>query len=108
MPSNQQVLIEGKGTVTLRPADHIATGGEGSIYKVGDLAVKMYLDPARMRQTGLPEKVKLLAGLQHPYVVAPRGLVLDSRSEPVGHYLPFVSAAHALSLVFTNDFWSKE
>ena len=38
-----QVILEGKGPVTLRPADHIATGGEGSIYKVAGMAIKMYL-----------------------------------------------------------------
>lgn len=103
-----QVTLEGKGPVTLRPGDHIATGGEGSIYRVGDLAVKMYLDPERQRNAGLPEKIKLLSKLQHPYVVAPRGLVLNSTAEPVGHYLPFVDKGHALSMVFTNEFWTKE
>lgn len=94
--------------MTLRPSDHIATGGEGSIYRVGDLAVKMYLDPQRQRNAGLPDKIKLLSSLQHPYVVAPRGLVLNSTAEPVGHYLPFVDKGHALSMVFTNEFWTKE
>jgi hypothetical protein len=103
-----QVTLEGKGTVTLRPNDHIATGGEGSIYRVGDLAVKVYLDPDKMRATGLPEKVKLLSTLTHPYVVGPRGMALNSHSEPVGHYLPFVDNGHALSMVFTNEFWAKE
>lgn len=108
MTSNIQVTLEGKGPVTLRPNDHIATGGEGSIYRVGDLAVKMYLDPQRQRHAGLPDKIKLLSVLQHPYVVAPRGLVLNSVAEPVGHYLPFVDKGHVLSMVFTNEFWAKE
>lgn len=103
-----QVTLEGKGPVALRPNDHIATGGEGSIYRVGDLAVKIYLDPDKMRQAGLPEKVKLLSTLTHPYVVGPRGMALNAKSEPVGHYLPFVDHAHALSMVFTNEFWGKE
>lgn len=103
-----QVTLEGKGAVTLRPNDHIATGGEGSIYRVGDLAVKMYLDPQHQRNAGLPDKIKLLSQLQHPYVVAPRGLVLNATAEPVGHYLPFVDKGHALSMVFTNEFWTKE
>ena len=103
-----QVTLEGKGPVTLRPNDHIATGGEGSIYRVGDLAVKIYLDPDKMRNAGLPEKVKLLSTLTHPFVVGPRGMALNSHSEPVGHYLSFVDHGHALSMVFTNEFWAKE
>lgn len=103
-----QVTLEGKGTVTLRPGDHIATGGEGSIYKIGNFAVKMYLDPVRMQQAGMPEKIKLLAALTHRTIVAPTGVVLNQANQPVGHYLPFVEKGHALSLVFTNDFWSKE
>jgi hypothetical protein len=103
-----KVTLEGKGPATLRPADHIATGGEGSIYRLGNLAVKMYLDPLKMRQAGLPDKIKLLAKLAHPYIVGPRGLVLDQAGEAVGHYLPFVEKGHPLSLVFTNDFWSRE
>lgn len=106
--TTSKVTLEGKGPVTLRPSDHIATGGEGSIYKIGDCAVKMYLDPLRMRQLGLPEKIKRLAKLVHPFVVAPRGLVLDERSEVVGHYLPFVSGGQALSIVFTKTFWDAQ
>ncbi len=108
MTGNMQVVLEGKGPVTLRPNDHVATGGEGSIYKVGGLAVKMYLDPLKMRQAGLPDKINLLSRLVHPFVVGPRGLVLNSASEAVGHYLPFVENGKPLSMVFTNEFWTKE
>lgn len=102
-----RVTLEGKGPVTLRPSDHIATGGEGSIYRVGDMAVKIYLDPERQRAVGMPEKIKLLAGLQHPTIVAPKGLVLTPTGDPIGHYLPFITDGTALSLVFTNEFWTK-
>lgn len=103
-----QVVLDGKGAVTLRPNDHIATGGEGSIYRVGDLAVKMYLEPDKMRAAGMPEKIKALAGLVHRFVVGPRGLVLNATADPIGHYLPFVGNGHPLSMVFTNEFWTQE
>lgn len=108
MTSPLKVTLEGKGPVTLRPSDHIATGGEGSIYKIGDLAVKIYLDPKKMQSAGMPEKVKALSALNHPYVVGPRGMALTATGDPVGHYLPFVDKAHALSMVFTNEFWKQE
>ena len=104
---NTQVILEGKGPAVLRPNDHIATGGEGSIYRVANLAVKIYLDPAKQRAAGLPEKIKLLSSFDHPYIAAPKGVVLNQAHEPIGHYLPFVEG-HALSLVFTKDFWLKE
>jgi hypothetical protein len=104
---SNQVVLEGKGLVTLRPTDHLATGGEGSIYRISDSVVKIYLDPAKMRQQGIPDKLKLLAGLKHPYVVAPQGLALSPKGDPVGYYMPYAEG-HPLSRVFTNDFWQKE
>lgn len=92
----QTVTIEGKGPVTLRASDHIATGGEGSIYKIGNLAIKIYLDPKAMRAAGMPEKVKALTAIKHPYIVAPEGIVTDAAANPVGHFLPFVEKAHPL------------
>ncbi len=103
-----QVVLDGKGPVTLRPNDHIATGGEGSIYRVGDLAVKIYLEPELMRAAGMPDKIAALSGLVHRFVVGPRGLVLDAKAQPIGHYLPFVDNGHPLSLVFTNEFWGQQ
>ena len=105
---NLSVVLEGKGPVTLRPSDHIATGGQGSVYKVAGKAVKLYLRPAEALASGLPDKIRLLSRLSHPFVNAPEGLVVDSHASPIGHYLPFIDNGHALSLVFTNDFWNKE
>ncbi|MBP9821865.1 MAG: hypothetical protein KBC81_00215 [Candidatus Pacebacteria bacterium] len=104
---NTQVVLEGRGTVTIRPSDHIATGGEGSIYRVGDSVVKMYLDPKEMRQKGIPDKLKILSGFNHSYVVSPRGLVFSLAGDPVGFYMPYVDG-DPLSRVFTNEFWQKE
>src|SRR6185369_11420607 len=110
--SNIQVILEGRGPVTLRPVDHVATGGEGSIYRISDLAVKLYLDPKKMIERGVPERAKRLATLlAHPYIVTPKGLALSPKGDPVGHYLSYVEdppAAHPLSRVFTNDFWQSE
>jgi hypothetical protein len=98
--------------VTLRPSDHIATGGEGSIYRVSDLVVKLYLDPEKMKRRGTPEKIrKLSALLRHPYIVTPLGIATTGAGDPVGHYLSYVEdppVGHPLSRVFTNDFYQQE
>lgn len=107
-----QVILEGRGPVTLRPSDHVATGGEGAIYRISDMAVKLYLDPATMKSRGVPDRVKKISTLlKHPYIVAPLGLAVTAAGEIVGHYLPYVEdppIAHPLSRVFTNDFYQSE
>lgn len=104
---NKNVVLEGKGPVTLRDSNYVASGGEGVIYRLGDLVVKIYHEPLEMRQKGMPDKVRLLSSLSHRFVVAPQGLVLGSSGEPVGHFLPFIDG-HPLSRMFTNDFWQQE
>jgi hypothetical protein len=105
--SNLKVTLEGRGTLVLRPGDHIATGGEGSVYRAGDMVVKVYTDPVRMRRDDMAGKIKLLSGMTHPFVVAPQGLVLGQGGEPLGYYMPFVSG-EPLTRVFTNDFRTRE
>lgn len=104
---NMQVILEGKGPVTLRQSDHVATGGEGLIYKISDMVVKIYHQPEVARKRGMPEKIRLLSAIKHPYVSSPVGLVTNSAGESVGHYLRYVDG-HPLARVFTNDFWQRE
>ena len=104
----QKVVLDGRGPLTLREADHINTGGEGVIYRAHDTVVKIYFDPEKMRRDGIPEKVRVLAQLRHPYLVVPEGIVLDANGRtPIGIYLPFVEGEH-LPPVFTNAFRTRE
>jgi hypothetical protein len=98
-----KVELEGRGILTLNPNDHIATGGEGSVYRKGDTIIKLYSDPDKMVRDGMPKKIKLLSALQHDYIVAPRGLVLDAQGMPIGYYMSYAEG-EPLSRVFTNDF----
>jgi hypothetical protein len=106
------VELEGKGTVVLRPSDHIATGGEGAIYRAGDMVVKIYLHPEEMKKRGTPDKVRgMAAKLAHPYIVTPLGMALSEKGEVVGHYLQYVEGppeGQPLPLLFTNDFRKAE
>lgn len=97
------VVLEGKGQVTLSANAHVATGGEGSIYRIGDIGIKIYLDQDKIRREGLTEKVKLLAQIRHPYIVAPQGLVTSTAGVPIGFHMPFAEGA-SLPPLFTNDF----
>lgn len=105
--ANIQVVLEGKGPVTLRDSNYVATGGEGTIYRISDSVVKIYHKPEEARRRGMADKIRLLAGIKHPYISSPTGLVTNPVGEHVGHYLPFVDG-HPLARVFTNEFWQRE
>jgi hypothetical protein len=106
MKLNRRIEVElvGRGKAALGPNDHLATGGEASVYRLAGSVIKLYTDPSKMRQVGMIEKLDILASFAHPDIVAPRGLVLDKRGEPLGYYMDFVDGGEALSRVFTNDF----
>ncbi len=103
---NTQVVLEGKGLLTLRQNDYLATGGEGTVYKVNDVAIKLYTDPDKMMRDDIPQKIKKLSTFVHPYISVPRGLVLFS-GKPIGFYMSFAEG-EPLSRVFTNDFRTRE
>lgn len=103
-----QATLSGRGLVTLRPSDHIATGGEGSIYRIGkDTVAKIFSNPKEMQRLGMPDKIRELKVLRSPYVVSPIDLILSENHEPIGYYMSYVEG-HPLSRVFTNDFWNQE
>jgi hypothetical protein len=99
---NTAVLLVGRGALTIRPNDHVATGGEGSIYRVADTIIKLYTDPDKMRREGIADKILLLAPLSSERIIAPQGLVLI-KGQPRGYYMS-VADGDPLSLFFTNDY----
>ncbi len=107
MRGNIEVVLANRGALTLRPADHVATGGEGSIYRAKNTIIKLYTDPRKMNQDGMVEKIKLLSAIKHPFIVSPTGLVNNNAGTPVGFYMPF-SEGEPLPRVFTNDWRKRE
>ncbi len=99
--------LVGRGPLTLRPSNYVATGGEGSVYKAGQTIIKLYTDTAKMRRDGMPEKIRMLSHVKHPYIVAPQGVVNNDRGEPIGFYMPYVEG-EPLARVFTSAFWHRE
>lgn len=99
----KKVSLEGRGTLTLSASHYVTSGGEGAIYRVGNDIIKIYADPEKMRRDGMIEKIRLLSAIQHPFIVAPRGIVTVSSGEPIGYHMPF-ALGEPLPRVFTNDF----
>lgn len=103
---NFHVTLEGHGKATFRQSDHVATGGEGSVYRLGDFAIKIYTDPLKMQKDDMADKIRALTALKHSYIVAPEGLVLDSHGMPVGLYMPYVEG-EPFPRVFTNAYRTR-
>jgi hypothetical protein len=96
------VELVGQGRVKLSPTDHLATGGEGKVFRLGNFVIKLYHNPSKMIHEGSADKLSLLAGLQHPFLIAPRGLVLDDHGIPLGWYMDYIDG-EPLARAFTND-----
>lgn len=103
----RKIVLEGKGPLTLRPSDYVTEGGEGAIYRSGNLVIKIYADPEKMRRESMADKLRLLARFKHEYIVAPEGVVSKPSGEPIGFYMPYAEG-EPLARVFTNDFRQRE
>src|SRR4051812_23342857 len=98
-----KISLEGRGALVLRETDYVTSGGEGAIYRSASTIIKLYTDPDKMQRDGMPDKIKMLARLQHAGIVAPQGLALDESHKPIGFYMPF-STGEPMSRVFVSDF----
>lgn len=96
-----KVIMPGKGEVTLRPTDHLATGGEGAVYLKNNRIFKLFLNPERARASGMAEKIQLLSQIRHPFIIAPIDVLYDGQHQMVGYYM---EKAEGVSLMktFTN------
>lgn len=100
-----KVVLEGRGPLTLRDADYVASGGEGSIYRANATVVKIFTDPNKMKRDGMVDKVNLLSAFNHPSIIAPQGLVLQD-GKAVGYYMAYADG-EAMSKVFGNDYRTR-
>lgn len=97
-----KVLIKNKGEITLNNNDHIATGGQGSVYNKGKTAFKIYTDPSKMIATG---KIKELSEIKAKNVLAPQNLILDCKhKKPIGFTMQYIKDTKALCKLFTKKF----
>lgn len=103
---NTRVILERRGEITLRPSDHMATGGEGSIFKSSNTVIKLYTDQQKMQRDGMVEKIKLLSSIKHRFIVSPTGLVTTPSGKPLGYYMPYVNG-EPMSRVFTTAFRNR-
>lgn len=104
---NITIELEGRGSLILRPDDFVACGGEGTIYRSANMIIKIYNDPLKMSRESMADKINILAKLKHQYVVAPEGIVLNEKKQPVGFYMPF-AGGEPMPRIFTTSFRQRE
>ncbi len=91
-----KILAEDQGWVTLESRHVIASGGEGTVYGREGEAYKIYHQPR-----DLAGKLRLLKGLDHPGIIAPRGLLKDERGRCIGYWMRR-AGGEALPNLFAN------
>lgn len=93
-------VIKGK-KVKLDQNDFIASGGQGSVFRHKDQAVKIYHDPKNM----IPlDKFRELAALDRYNILGPRDIVTDKFDRAVGYTMPFVDRTNPLCQLFVRNF----
>jgi hypothetical protein len=101
-----KVLIKGSSTaINLSKGDFLASGGEGSVYVKGDVAYKIYTDPAKMIPEG---KIADLASISDPNVIRPKDVICDERGKPLGYTMRYVSDTMAMCQLFPRSFRERE
>jgi hypothetical protein len=92
-----------KSKLSFTANEFVAKGGEGSIYKRGNLVYKIYEDPSQM----IPEaKIRELNEIKEPNVIKPIDIIIDANKRVVGFTMNWVSG-FALCKLFTNDFRNR-
>lgn len=100
-----KVEIKGKGTFTLNKSDFVASGGEGSVYRKGDIGFKIYHDASKMIPIA---KIDELSILGHPCINKPQDILLDEKHRPIGYTTRFLKDTHFLCQLFTKAFKDRE
>lgn len=96
------VIVSGKGPQTLDKNSYVAAGGEGTVCRIGGTAYKIYHDPKKMIPIG---KITELQALSHiDNVLGPREILLDSKSNPIGFTMPYISDTEFITRLFNKNY----
>lgn len=95
------IVVKGKGKQTLAKTEFVASGGEGAIYAKNGVAYKIYTDSQKMIPEG---KINELQALTEPNIIKPLDIILDSRNNPIGYTMRFVTDTYAMCQLFNKAF----
>lgn len=97
---NQTIHISNVGNVTLTDKNYIAAGGQGQIFKVNNMAVKIYHDKTKM----IPEdKIIELSKISSKYVLKPINIAY-SKNAFAGFTMDFLPNSNPICKLFTKAY----
>ena len=96
-----KVFIKGKGSTTLNKANYLASGGQADIYANGQIAYKIYTNPAFMIPVG---KISELASLSYKNIIKPEDILLDKDNNTLGYTMQYVKDTYTLCQLFPKSF----
>lgn len=96
-----EIIVKGKGRVTLNKNKFISSGGEGSIYAIQQTAYKIYTNAKNM----IPyDKIKELSLIKDKNVIIPKNIITNKKNKPIGYTMKYLSNNYALCQLFTKAF----
>ena len=96
------VIIVNGQKINLGQQDYVTKGGEGSIYRKGDVAYKIYED---LRKMIPPAKIGELSVLNLPNIIKPKDLIYNNKKHEIGFTMSWLGDdVVALCKLFTNKF----
>ncbi len=97
-----RIITKNSSIVNLTDKDYLGEGGQGKVFVKNGLIYKIYHDPSDV----IPEeKIKELSPLKkHLNILAPKELVYNKNSRPIGFSMDHVSDAISLPRLFTTGF----
>lgn len=101
---NKKVYLENYGFVNLTDKEFVASGGEASIYKISDKALKIYHDKNKCISS---EKINELKKINSNNVFTPLSFIFDENNDYIGYSMNYSSDSEAICKLFTKNFKVK-
>jgi hypothetical protein len=101
---NKKLVIgNSRVTITIKPSDYLAAGGEAEVYTNGGMVYKLYHDPDHKM---LPiQKIQELGMITDPQVVVPKDVIYDAQTnKPLGYNTKFIDKADPILKLFNRAY----
>lgn len=95
-----EIYVNGS-KITLTQNNFVAKGGEGKVFKRGNIAYKVYEDLSKMIPLA---KIKELQTLNDPHILGPKEIILNKKKQTIGFTMDWLDDVIALVKLFTNTF----
>jgi hypothetical protein len=98
---NRKVYLDNYGFINLTDQNYIASGGEASVYKYSNYALKIYHDKTKCIEE---EKIKELSLISSNNVLKPINLIYDEKKKYIGYSMDYAPDTEPICKLFTKNF----